>query len=370
MKVKAAICWEPGRPLEVEEIDIEGPRAGECLVKLAASGVCHTDAYTMSGADPSGLFPTVLGHEGAGVVVEVGPGVKGLAVGDHVIPLYIPECRNCKFCTSGKTNLCGALLATQGRGLMPDGSSRLSYRGKPLLHYMGTSTFAEYTVVPEIALAKVRVDAPLDKVCLLGCGITTGIGAVLNTARVEPGSTVAVFGLGGIGISVVQGAVMAGAARIIGIDLNPGKFAMARQFGATDCVDASQIELGRLAEAIVEMTGGGADYTFECIGNVEVMSQALQCAHKGWGQSIIIGVAGAGQEIHNRPFLLVTGRTWRGTAFGGTRGRTQLPTYVDWYMNGRLKVDEYVTHSMPLERINDAFDLMHEGKSIRSVVQY
>ena len=370
MKVKAAICWEPRRPLAVEEIEIDGPRSGECLVRLAASGVCHTDAYTMSGADPSGLFPTVLGHEGAGIVEEVGPGVTNLAVGDHVIPLYIPECRNCKFCTSGKTNLCSALLATQGRGLMPDGTSRLSFRGKPLLHYMGTSTFAEYTVVPEIALAKIRVDAPLDKVCLLGCGITTGIGAVLNTARVEPGSTVAVFGLGGIGISVVQGAVMAGAGRIIGVDLNAGKFDMAKRFGATDCVDASTIEPGKLAEAIIDMTDGGADYTFECIGNVEVMTQALQCAHKGWGQSIIIGVAGAGEEIHNRPFLLVTGRTWRGTAFGGTRGRTQLPTYVNWYMNGRLNVDDYVTHTMPLEKINDAFDLMHEGKSIRSVIQY
>jgi S-(hydroxymethyl)glutathione dehydrogenase / alcohol dehydrogenase len=370
MKVKAAICWEPTKPLEIEEIDLEGPRAGECLVRLAATGVCHTDAYTMSGKDPSGLFPTVLGHEGAGVVEEVGPGVTSLAVGDHVIPLYIPECRNCKFCNSHKTNLCAALLATQGQGLMPDGTSRLSYEGKQLLHYMGTSTFAEYTVVPEIALARIRKDAPLDKVCLLGCGITTGIGAVLNTAKVEPGATVAVFGLGGIGISVVQGAAMAGAGRIIGIDLNPAKFDMARQFGATDCVDAGEIELGRLAEAIVDMTGGGADYTFECIGNVEVMSVALQAAHKGWGQSIVIGVAGAGEEIHNRPFLLVTGRSWRGTAFGGTRGRTQLPTYVDWYMNGRMKVDEYVTHSMALEKINDAFDLMHEGKSIRSVIVY
>jgi S-(hydroxymethyl)glutathione dehydrogenase/alcohol dehydrogenase len=370
MKVKAAICWEPRKPLAVEEIDIDGPKEGECLVRLAATGVCHTDAYTMSGADPSGLFPTVLGHEGAGIVEEVGPGVTSLAVGDHVIPLYIPECRNCKFCTSHKTNLCSALLATQGQGRMPDGTSRLSFRGQQLLHYMGTSTFAEYTVVPAIALAKIRSDAPLDKVCLLGCGITTGIGAVLNTARVEPGATVAVFGLGGIGISVVQGAVMAGAARIIGIDVNPAKFEMARQFGATECFDASTVELGRLAEAIVEMTGGGADYTFECIGNVEVMTQALQCAHKGWGQAIIIGVAGAGEEIHNRPFLLVTGRSWRGTAFGGTRGRTQLPTYVDWYVNGRLKVDEYVTHTMPIEKINDAFDLMHEGKSIRSVIEY
>ncbi len=370
MKVRAAICWQAKRPLEVDEVELDGPREGECLVRLSATGVCHTDAYTMSGVDPSGLFPSVLGHEGAGVVEEVGPGVSSLGVGDHVIPLYIPECRNCKFCTSGKTNLCAALLATQGQGLMPDGTSRLSHKGKMLHHYMGTSTFAEYAVVPEIALAKVRKDAPLDKVCLLGCGITTGIGAVLNTARVEPGSTVAIFGLGGIGVSVVQGAVMAGAGRIIGIDLNAKKFELARQFGATECVDASAIELPRLAEAIVGMTDGGADYTFDCTGNVEVMTQALQCAHKGWGQSIVIGVAGAGEEIHNRPFLLVTGRVWKGTAFGGTRGRTQVPTYVDWYMDGRLKVDEYITHTMRLDDINDAFDLMHAGESIRSVIRY
>ena len=370
MKVKAAICWEPQKPLEIEEIDLDGPKGGECLIRLAATGVCHTDAYTMSGKDPSGIFPTVLGHEGAGEVVEVGPGVRDLEVGDHVIPLYIPECRSCKFCTSGKTNLCSALLATQGQGLMPDGTSRLSRKGTTLLHYMGTSTFAEYTVVPEIALAKVRKDAPLDKVCLLGCGITTGIGAVLNTAKVEPGSTVAIFGLGGIGVSVVQGAVMAGAHRIIGIDLNTAKFELAKKFGATDFVDASKIDLDKLGAAIVDMTDGGADYTFDCTGNVEVMTQALQCAHKGWGQSVVIGVAGAGEEIHNRPFLLVTGRSWRGTAFGGTRGRTQVPHYVDWYMDGRLDIDQYVTHTMPLEKINDAFDLMHEGKSIRSVIQY
>ncbi len=370
MKVKAAICWEPKKPLEVDEIEIDGPKQGECLIRLEATGVCHTDAYTMSGRDPSGIFPTVLGHEGGGVVEEVGPGVSNLAVGDHVIPLYIPECRNCKFCTSGKTHLCSALLATQGQGLMPDGTSRLSHNGKQLLHYMGTSTFAEYCVVPEIALAKVRKDAPLDKVCLLGCGITTGIGAVLNTARVEPGSSVAIFGLGGIGVSVVQGAVMAGATRIIGIDVNTAKFELARQFGATEFIDASKIDINNLAEAVNDLTDGGADYTFDCTGNVEVMSQALRCAHKGWGESIVIGVAGAGEEIHNRPFLLVTGRSWRGTAFGGTRGRTQVPTYVDWYMDGRLKVDEYVTHSMPLEKINDAFDLMHEGKSIRSVIRY
>jgi S-(hydroxymethyl)glutathione dehydrogenase/alcohol dehydrogenase len=368
MKVRAAICWEPKRPLEVSEIDLAGPKAGECLVRLAATGVCHTDAYTMSGRDPSGLFPTVLGHEGAGVVEEVGAGVTSLVPGDHVIPLYIPECRHCKFCLSGKTNLCSALLPTQGKGLMPDGTSRLSHRRRMLHHYMGTSTFAEYTVVPEIALAKIRKDAPLDKVCLLGCGITTGIGAVLNTARVHPGATVAVFGLGGIGLSVIQGAVMAGAARIIGVDVNPRKFTMARQLGATDFIDAETVP--HVAEAIVELTDGGVDFSFECIGNVAVMGQALACAHKGWGQSIVIGVAGAGEEIHARPFLLVTGRTWRGTAFGGTRGRTQLPQYVDWYMGGRIKVDELVTHTMPLADINRAFDLMHEGASIRSVVRY
>jgi S-(hydroxymethyl)glutathione dehydrogenase/alcohol dehydrogenase len=368
MKVRAAICWAPQQPLAVDTIDLEGPKTGECLVRLAATGVCHTDAYTMSGRDPSGLFPTVLGHEGAGVVEEVGPGVSGLRVGDHVIPLYIPECRNCKFCLSGKTNLCGALLATQGKGLMPDGTSRLAHRGRMLHHYMGTSTFAECTVVPEIALAKIRPDAPLEKVCLLGCGITTGIGAVLNTAKVHPGATVAVFGLGGIGVSVVQGAVMAGAERIIGVDTNPKKFELARRFGATDCVNPTDVT--NLAEALVEMTGGGVDFAFECIGNVEVMNQALMACHKGWGQCVIIGVAGAGEEIHVRPFLLVTGRTWRGTAFGGTRGRTQVPHYVDWAMSGRLEIDAYITHSMPLERINDAFDLMHRGESIRSVVVF
>jgi S-(hydroxymethyl)glutathione dehydrogenase/alcohol dehydrogenase len=368
MKVKAAICWEPKRPLEVDEIDLKGPQAGECLVRLVATGVCHTDAYTMSGRDPSGLFPAILGHEGGGVVEEIGPGVSSVQVGDHVIPLYIPECRNCKFCLSGKTNLCSALLPTQGKGLMPNGSSRLSHRGRMLHHYMGTSTFAQYTVVPEIALAKISAEAPLEKVCLLGCGITTGVGAVLNTAKVHAGASVAVFGLGGIGLSVVQGAVMAGAERIIGIDLNPKKFAMARQFGATDCIDPSTV--ANIAEAIVEMTGGGVDFSFECIGHVDVMGQALACAHKGWGQSVVIGVAGAGEEIHARPFLLVTGRSWRGTAFGGTRGRTQLPGYVDWYRKGRLKVDEYITHTMPLEDINRAFDLMHRGESIRSVIRY
>jgi len=368
VKVKAAVAWEPRAPLAIEEIEIAGPATGECLVQLVATGVCHTDAYTLSGRDPSGLFPVVLGHEGGGVVVEVGAGVTSVALGDHVIPLYIPECRNCKFCLSGRTNLCGALLATQGKGVMPDGTSRLSHRGRMLHHYMGTSTFAEYTVVPEIALARIRRDAPLAKVCLLGCGITTGIGAVLNTAKVHPGATVAVFGLGGIGLSVVQGAVMAGAGRIIGIDTNPQKFDMARRLGATDCLDPATV--ANVAEAVVEMTDGGVDFSFECIGNVDVMGQALACAHKGWGQSIVIGVAGAGEEIHARPFLLVTGRAWRGTAFGGTRGRTQLPQYVDWYMSGRLEVDAMITHTMPLDDINRAFDLMARGESIRSVVRY
>lgn len=367
MKISAAICVAPGRPLEVDTVDLDGPRTGECLVRLVATGVCHTDAYTMSGRDPSGLFPAVLGHEGAGVVEEVGPGVTGLAPGDHVIPLYIPECRNCRFCLSGRTNLCSALLATQGKGLMPDGTSRLSHRGRMLHHYMGTSTFAEYTVVPEIALAKIRPDAPLDRVCLLGCGVTTGVGAVLNTARVPAGATVAVLGLGGIGVSVVQGAVMAGAERIIGVDVNPRKFDLARRLGATDCVDATQV--ADVADAIIDMTDGGVDFSFECVGNVDLMGQALRCTHKGWGQSIVIGVAGAGEEIHARPFLLVTGRSWRGTAFGGVRGRTELPRYVGWYMSGRIRVDELVTHTMPLADINRAFDLMRAGESIRSVIR-
>jgi S-(hydroxymethyl)glutathione dehydrogenase/alcohol dehydrogenase len=368
MKITAAICFEPRKPLEVEEIELEGPRAGECLVRLAATGVCHTDAYTMSGRDPSGLFPTVLGHEGAGVVEEVGAGVTSLRPGDHVIPLYIPECRQCKFCLSRKTNLCGAILATQGKGLMPDGTSRLSIRGRMLHHYMGTSTFAECTVVPEIALARIRKDAPLEKVCLLGCGVTTGIGAVLNTAKMEPGATAAVFGLGGIGLSVIQGAVMAGAERIIGIDVNPEKFDLAMRLGATDTVNPR--ELHDVAQAVIDMTEGGVDYSFECIGNVETMGHALACTHKGWGQSIIIGVAGAGEEIHARPFLLVTGRQWRGTAFGGTRGRTELPVLVDRYLAGRIHLDEMVSATMPLEDINRAFDLMREGKAIRSVIVY
>jgi S-(hydroxymethyl)glutathione dehydrogenase/alcohol dehydrogenase len=368
MKARAAIALEAGKPLVVDEIDLEGPREGECLVRLAATGVCHTDAFTLSGEDPEGLFPAVLGHEGAGVVEAVGPGVSSLGEGDHVIPLYTPECRQCKFCLSGKTNLCGAIRDTQGKGLMPDGSTRISFRGKPVHHYMGTSTFAEYTIVPEIALAKVRKDAPLDKICLLGCGVTTGIGAVLHTARVEPGSSVAVFGLGGIGLSVIQGAVMAGADRIIGVDVNPKKFELARQFGATDSVNAGAVD--DVEAAIIEMTDGGVDYSFECIGNVETMGTALRCTHKGWGESIIIGVAGAGKEIHARPFLLVTGRSWRGTAFGGTRGRTQLPGFVDRYMAGRIKLDEMVSRTLPLDEINRAFDLMHDGEVIRSVIRF
>jgi len=368
VRVEAAVAWEAGRPLEIERIELEGPRAGECLVRLAATGVCHTDAYTLSGKDPEGLFPAVLGHEGAGEVVEVGAGVRSLSVGDHVIPLYIPECRECRFCLSGKTNLCARIRETQGKGLMPDGTSRLSARGTLVHHYMGTSTFAQYTVVPEIALAKVRKDAPLDRICLLGCGVTTGIGAVLHTAKVEPGASVAVFGLGGIGLSVIQGAVMAGAERIFAVDLNPRKFELARSLGATDCLDPKQV--ADVAAAIVSMTDGGVDYSFECIGNVEVMGQALACTSRGWGQAIIIGVAGSGQEIHARPFLLVTGRSWRGTAFGGTKGRTQLPRFVDRYMSGRIKLDEMVTAELPLERINHAFDLMHEGAAIRSVIKY
>ena len=368
MKVRAAVAWEAAKPLEIEEIELEGPRQGEVLVRLAATGVCHTDAYTLSGRDPEGLFPAVLGHEGAGVVEAVGEGVRSVSPGDHVIPLYIPECRNCRYCLSGKTNLCITLRATQGRGVMPDGSSRLSHKGRMLHHYMGTSTFAECTVLPEIAVAKIRQDAPLEKVCLLGCAVTTGIGAVLHTARVEPGSSMAVFGLGGVGLSVIQGGVLAGAERIIAVDVNPAKFELARQFGATEFVDPR--EVGDVAQAIVDMTDGGVDYSFECVGNVDLMGQALACTARGWGQSIIIGVAGAGEEIHARPFLLVTGRSWRGTAFGGTKGRTQLPRFVDRYMAGRIKLDEMVDATMPLEKINDAFDLMHRGEVIRSVILY
>ncbi|MDJ0850217.1 MAG: S-(hydroxymethyl)glutathione dehydrogenase/class III alcohol dehydrogenase [Myxococcota bacterium] len=368
MKVKAAVAWEAAKPLEIEEIELEGPRPGEVLVRLAATGVCHTDAYTLSGRDPEGLFPVVFGHEGAGVVEAVGAGVTSLRAGDHVIPLYTPECRQCRYCLSGKTNLCITLRATQGKGVMPDGTSRLSKGGRMIHHYMGTSTFAECTVLPEIALAKVREDAPLDKICLLGCGITTGIGAVLNTAKVEPGTSVAVFGLGGVGLSVIQGAVMAGAERIIAVDKNPKKFELATRLGATDTLDPSGID--DVAGHLVELTDGGLDYSFECVGNVELMGQALACTARGWGQSIIIGVAGSGEEIHARPFLLVTGRSWRGSAFGGVKGRTELPRYVDRYMAGRIKIDEMVSQTMPLEEINRAFDLMHEGEVIRSVIVY
>ena len=368
MKIKAAVAFEPAKPLVIEELDLEGPKEGEVLVKLAATGVCHTDAYTLSGRDPEGLFPSVLGHEGAGVVEDVGPGVTSVAPGDHVVPLYMPECRQCKFCLSGKTNLCITLRDKQGQGLMPDGTSRLRFKGEKIHHYMGTSTFGERTVLPEIAVAKIRPDAPFDKVCLFGCAVSTGIGAVLYTAKVEPGSTVAVFGLGGVGLSVIQGATLAGAEQIIAIDKNPAKFELARDFGATHFLNPD--ESGDLVEAVLETSGGGVDYSFECIGNVEVMAQALQVAHRGWGESIIIGVAGAGEEIHARPFLLVTGRSWRGSAFGGVKGRTQVPKFVDQYMSGRIRLDEYVTEKVPLEDINTAFDKMHGGEVIRSVIVY
>jgi len=369
MKSRAAVAWEAGKPLQIEDVDVAGPKAGEVLVQIVATGVCHTDAYTLSGKDPEGIFPSILSHEGAGIVQEVGEGVTSLKPGDHVIPLYTAECRQCKFCLSGKTNLCQAVRATQGQGLMPDSTSRFSLNGKRLHHYMGTSTFSEYTVVPEISLAKVSKEAPLDKICLLGCGVTTGIGAVLNTAKVEPGSTVAVFGLGGIGLSVIQGAVMAKAERIIAIDTNPAKETLARQFGATDFINPKDYN-NSIQEVIVELTDGGVDYSFECIGNVKVMRSALECCHKGWGESIIIGVAGAGEEISTRPFQLVTGRVWKGSAFGGVKGRTELPGYVDRYMNGEIKIDEFVTHTMGLDEINTAFDLLHEGKSIRSVILF
>ncbi|HCH33367.1 MAG TPA: S-(hydroxymethyl)glutathione dehydrogenase/class III alcohol dehydrogenase [Oceanospirillaceae bacterium] len=367
MKSRAAVALAKGQPLTIADIDVEGPKAGEVLVRMVATGVCHTDAFTLSGADPEGIFPSVLGHEGGGVVEEVGTGVTSLAVGDHVIPLYTPECGQCKFCLSGKTNLCQAIRSTQGKGLMPDGTSRFSLDGQTLFHYMGTSTFSEYTVVPEIALAKVNKAAPLDKVCLLGCGITTGIGAVLNTAKVQPGDSVAVFGMGGIGLSVVQGAVMAGAGRIIVIDINEDKFEMAKMLGATDCINPRNYS-DPIQDVIVDLTDGGVDYSFECIGNVDVMRSALECCHKGWGESIIIGVAGAGQEISTRPFQLVTGRSWRGTAFGGVKGRTELPDYVERYMAGEINIDSMVTHTMGLDDINKGFDLMHSGESIRSVV--
>jgi S-(hydroxymethyl)glutathione dehydrogenase/alcohol dehydrogenase len=367
MKSRAAVAVKAGQPLEITEIDVEGPKAGEVLVRMVATGVCHTDAFTLSGEDPEGIFPSILGHEGGGVVEEVGSGVTSVKPGDHVIPLYTPECGQCSFCKSGKTNLCQAIRVTQGQGLMPDGSTRFSLNGAPLYHYMGTSTFSEYSVMPEISVAKINKQAPLDKVCLLGCGITTGIGAVLNTAKVEPGSTVAVFGLGGIGLSVVQGAVMAGASRIFAVDLNDDKFEMASMLGATDFVNPSKYDKP-IQDVIVDLTDGGVDYSFECIGNTNVMRAALECCHKGWGESVIIGVAGAGQEISTRPFQLVTGRVWRGTAFGGVRGRTELPGYVDNYMAGKINIDDMVTHTMGLEDINKAFDLMHSGESIRSVV--
>jgi len=369
MKARAAVAWEPKKPLAIEEIEVEGPRQGEVLLKVVASGVCHTDAFTLSGDDPEGAFPCVLGHEGGCEVLECGPGVKGLSPGDHVIPLYIPECGECEYCRSTRTNLCQSIASTVWTGYMPDGTRRFSMNGKPIFHYMGCSTFSEYTVVPEIALAKINKAAPLDKVCLLGCGVTTGIGAVLNTAKVEPGSSVAVFGLGGIGLSVIQGAVMAQAGRIIAVDVNPDKFAMAKALGATDVINPRDLDVSA-REAIVEMTGGGVDYSFECIGNVEVMREALECCHMGWGVSTIIGVAGAGQEIRTRPFQLVTGRTWKGTAFGGVKGRSELPGYVENYLDGRIELDSMVTHTMPLEEINTAFDLMHEGKSIRSVILF
>ncbi len=368
MKTRAAVAFEAGKPLEIVELDLEGPREGEVLVEVKASGVCHTDAFTLSGEDPEGLFPSVLGHEGGGVVVETGPGVKSLKPGDHVIPLYTAECRECEYCLNPKTNLCQAVRATQGQGLMPDGTSRFSYKGQKIHHYMGCSTFSNYTVLPEISLAKIRDDAPFDKVCYIGCGVTTGVGAVIYTAGVEPGATVAVFGLGGIGLNVIQGAQLVGAGRIIGVDLNPEKETLAREFGMTDFVNPKDVD--DVVQHIVAMTDGGVDYSFECIGNVTTMRQALECCHKGWGESVIIGVAGAGQEIATRPFQLVTGRVWRGSAFGGARGRTDVPRMVDWYMDRRIRIDEMITHTMPLEEINTAFDLMHAGKSIRSVIVY
>lgn len=369
MKTRAAVAFEAGKPLEIVEVDLEGPQAGEVLVEIKATGICHTDEFTLSGADPEGAFPAILGHEGAGVVQEVGPGVTSLKPGDHVIPLYTPECRECEYCLNPKTNLCQAIRSTQGQGVMPDGTSRFSYKGEKILHYMGCSTFANHTVLPEIALAKVNKDAPFDKICYIGCGVTTGIGAVINTAKVEIGSNVVVFGLGGIGLNVIQGARLAGANMIVGVDMNNAKEEWGRKFGMTHFVNP-QDHGDKLVDHIVELTGGGADYSFECIGNVNVMRQALECAHKGWGESIIIGVAGAGQEISTRPFQLVTGRSWRGTAFGGARGRTDVPKIVDWYMDGKIDIDPMITHTLSLEDINKGFDLMHEGKSIRSVVVF
>ncbi|HLP92336.1 MAG TPA: S-(hydroxymethyl)glutathione dehydrogenase/class III alcohol dehydrogenase [Nostocaceae cyanobacterium] len=369
MEVKAAVAYQAGQPLKIETVELEGPKAGEVLVEIKASGVCHTDAFTLSGADPEGLFPAILGHEGAGVVVEVGAGVTSVQPGDHVIPLYIPECRQCEYCLSFKTNLCQAIRITQGQGVMPDGTSRFKIGGKKIYHYMGTSTFANYTVLPEIAIAKIRPDAPFDKVCYIGCGVTTGIGAVINTAKVEPGANVVVFGLGGIGLNVIQAARMVGANMIVGVDINPAKRELAEKFGMTHFVNPKEVE-GDLVKYLVDLTKGGADYSFECIGNVKVMRQALECCHKGWGVSVIIGVAGAGQEISTRPFQLVTGRVWKGSAFGGARGRTEVPKIVDWYMDGKINIDDLITHVMPIENINDAFDLMHKGESIRSVVTF
>ena len=369
MDVRAAVAFEADKPLSIETVQLEGPREGEVLVEIKATGICHTDEFTRSGADPEGLFPAILGHEGAGIVVDTGPGVSSLAKGDHVIPLYTPECRQCDYCTSGRTNLCQAIRVTQGQGVMPDGSSRFSLGGEKLFHYMGTSTFANFTVLPEIALAKVREDAPFDKICYIGCGVTTGIGAVINTAKVRPGDNVIVFGLGGIGLNVIQGARLVGADMIVGVDINPARKELGEKFGMTHFVNPKEVE-GDLVPYLVDLTKGGADHSFECIGNVGTMRQALECCHKGWGESTIIGVAGAGQEISTRPFQLVTGRVWRGTAFGGAKGRTDVPKIVDWYMDGKINIDDLITHTMPLDDINTAFDLMHEGKSIRSVVVY
>jgi len=369
MDVRAALAVEAGKPLAIETVQLEGPKEGEVLIEVKATGICHTDDFTLSGADPEGVFPAILGHEGAGVVVETGPNVKSVKKGDHVIPLYTPECRECEYCTSGKTNLCQAIRVTQGQGVMPDGTCRFSIDGQPVYHYMGTSTFANYTVVPEIAVAKIREDAPFDKVCYIGCGVTTGIGVVINTAKVEPGANVVVFGLGGIGLNVIQGARLVGANMIVGVDINNEREKLARKFGMTHFVNPAEVE-GDLVPYLVDLTNGGADYSFECIGNVDVMRQALECCHKGWGESVIVGVAGAGKEISTRPFQLVTGRVWRGTAFGGAKGRTDVPKIVDWYMEGKINIDDLITHTMPLEEINSAFDLMHEGKSIRSVVIY
>ncbi|MBB5216230.1 S-(hydroxymethyl)glutathione dehydrogenase/class III alcohol dehydrogenase [Parapusillimonas granuli] len=368
MKTKAAIAWKAGAPLSIEDVELAGPKAGEVLVEIKATGICHTDYYTLSGADPEGIFPAILGHEGAGVVLETGPGVSSLKAGDHVIPLYTPECRQCKSCLSRKTNLCTAIRATQGKGLMPDGTSRFTVGGKPVHHYMGTSTFSNHIVVPEIALAKIRDDAPFDKVCYIGCGVTTGLGAVLFTAKVEAGANVVVFGLGGIGLNVIQGAKMVGADKIIGVDLNPAREAMARKFGMTHFVNPNEVD--NVVDTLIQMTDGGADYSFECIGNTKVMRQALECCHRGWGQSVIIGVAEAGAEISTRPFQLVTGRVWKGSAFGGARGRTDVPKIVDWYMDGKINIDDLITHTLPLERINEGFELMKRGESIRSVVVY